>query len=305
MDKDLEIIFRDMEAEGLIGKGRTRRDEKNMNHLKFIKPYVEEVYFDKLSSKFILKNSGVPHGIASVASSKMYKSAEIQTPPVHLLKPSERLTAKTIQEDVNGINNLETVLAGDDVEFTKIGWNHFGKYKWQIFYDVNFELGLLKIMTSDCLEQLKNMFLADEIRTDIDRHSKNYFFYKRKGSEKYEGVIVIDLDQMVIFNYCHGKRDDFNDFLLYPYESETPQLKLDNVCYMQRVRDIRELIQEGVMSKSNIETLKKLLSYDFPGEIKKTCRQQGLHGKAKNSIVTPVEMLWEYNNKTIGKELGL
>jgi hypothetical protein len=110
---------------------------------------------------------------------------------------------------------------------------------------------------------------------------------------------------MVIFNYCQGKKEEFDSFLLYPYESEVPQHKLDNECYRQRVSDIRELIQEGLLSKRNIETLKNLLSYDFPGEVRKTCKEQGLRWKSKNSVVDPVERLWEYNNKTIGKDLGL
>lgn len=305
MNKDLEIIFRDMEEEGLIEKFRARRHIKNVKQIKFIKPDVERIFIENPSLSFILKNSNIPQGLVSVASSKMYNLADIQTPQVHLLKPKEKRVATTIQKDISDINGFKTILAGDDVEFTKIGWNVFGKFKWQIFYDFGFQENLLKIMTNDCLEQFQNMFLADELRTDIDRHSKNYFFYKKKDSEKYEGVIVIDLDQMVIFNYCHGKKDEFDSFLLYPYDSEIPQLKLDNVCYRQRVSDIQELIQDGVLSKSNIETLKNLLGYDFPSELRKTCKQQGLRWKSKNDIIDPVERLWEYNNKTIGKELGL
>ena len=305
MNKDLEITFRDMEEEGLIEKFSARHHINNAKHIKFIKPDVERIFIEKPSSRFILKNSNVPQGLVSVASSKMYKSSDIQTPQLHLLKPEDKLVARTIQEDISDINGFEIVLAGEDVEFTKIGWNCFGKFKWQIFYDFDYQRNLLKVMTEDCLEQMKNMFLADELRTDIDRHSKNYFFYKKKDSEKYEGVIVIDLDQMVIFNYCNGNKDDFDSFLLYPYESEVPQHRLDNVSYRQRVSDIRELIQEGLLSKKNIETLKNLLSYDFPGEVRKTCKAQGLRWKSKNSVVDPVERLWEYNNKTIGKDLGL
>lgn len=305
MNKDLEIIFRDMEAEGLIERFRGIRPVKKFEHIKFITPDVEKIFIDKPEARFILKKSSSSNGLLSVASSKMYKSADIQTPQVHLVRSKEKNVIRTIQEDISDINGFETVLAGDDVEYTKIGWNVFGKFKWQIFYDYAFQSNLLKIMTNDCLEQLQNMFLGDEIRTDIDRHSKNYFLYKRKGSEKYEGVIVIDLDQMIIFNYCRGEKGDFQDFLMYPYETEIPQFKLDNICYKQRVKDIQEMIQEGLLSENNIETLKKLLMYDFPGEVKKVCKEQGVRRKMKKGVVDPVERLWEYNNKTIGKELGL
>ena len=305
MNKDLEIIFRDMEEEGLIEKFKTRRQIKNAKHIKYINPNVEKIFIEKPSSSCILKKSNDAQGLVAVASSRMYNKAGIQTPQIFLVGGGDKKVVQTIQEDVSENDDFETTLAGDDIEFTKICWNVFGKFKWQIFYDANYQYGLLKLMTEECLEQLKNMFLADELRTDIDRHTKNYFFYKRKGSDKYEGVIVIDLDQMVIFNYCNGNKDDFDSFLLYPYETEVPQHRLDNVCYRQRVSDIRELIQEGLLSKKNIETLKNLLSYDFPGEVRKTCKAQGLRWKSKNRVVDPVERLWEYNNKTIGKDLGL
>lgn len=305
MNKDLEIIFRDMEEQGLIEKFKTRRQIKNAKHIKYINPNVEKIFIEKPSSSCILKKSNDAQGLVAVASSRMYNKAGIQTPQIFLVGGGDKKVVQTIQEDVSENDDFETTLAGDDIEFTKICWNVFGKFKWQIFYDANYQYGLLKLMTEECLEQLKNMFLADELRTDIDRHTKNYFFYKRKGSDKYEGVIVIDLDQMVIYNYCHGKKGEFEDFLLYAYETEIPQMKLDNVCYKQRVKDIRELIQDGVMSEKNIETLKKMLMYDFPSEVKKVCKQQGLRHKAKNMLVDPIERLWEYNNNTIGKELGL
>lgn len=304
MNKDLEIIFRDMEEEGLIGKFRARNQIKNAKHIKYINPNVEKIFIEKPSLNCILKKTNDSQGLVAVASSRMYNEADIQTPQIFLVG-GDKNVVQTIQEDVSENDDFETTLAGDDVEYTKIGWNVFGKFKWQIFYDANYQYGLLKLMTEDCLEQLKNMFLADELRTDIDRHTKNYFFYKKKGSDKYEGVIVIDLDQMVIYNYCHGKKGEFEDFLLYAYETEIPQIKLDNACYKQRVRDIQELIQEGVMSEKNIEALKKLLMYDFPSEVRQVCKQQGLRRKAKNMLVDPVERLWEYNNNTIGKELGL
>ena len=305
MDKDLEIVFRDMEAEGLIEKFRSVRPVKNVKHIKFLNTNVERVFIEKPTSRYILKKTNSPQGLASAASSKMYKQSNIQTPQVFLTRTNDKNIVRTIQEDISDINGFETVLAGEDVEFTKIAWNICGKYKWQIFYDANFEYKLLNIMTEDCLEQLKNMFLADELRTDIDRHSKNYFFYKNKDSEKYEGVIVIDLDQMVIFNYSGLGKTYFEEFLLSPYESEIPHLKLDNVCYKQRVRDMRELVQDGVLSNDNIEMLRKLLSYDFGAEMDRTCKEQGLRFKKKNMIVEPVKRLWEYNNETIGKDLGL
>ena len=271
MDSDLEIIFRDMEAEGIIKSFRKKSQPKDIKLIRSVKPNVEKIYIGDMSSKFIVKHSNVPHGLLSVASSKLYKKAGIITPQVHLLTTSDKNIANTIQEDVTDINGFDTFIAGEDVEYSKVDKKLFGKFKWQLFYDKGLENLFLQFMTPECFEQLQNMFLADELRTDIDRHNKNYFLYKRKGSDKYEGIIVVDLDQMIICNYCGTDRRDFESFLIFPYESATPQMQIDNVSYGQRVKDIRELIQDGALSDGNIEMLKILLGYDFPKEIRKVC----------------------------------
>lgn len=305
MDKDLEIIFRDLEEEGMMKMLKSRNWPRKVKFVDQLKCDVDKVSVGGNPSKYIIKHAIEPKGLLSVASSKIYTRAGIQTPHVHLLGTCDKRLVNTIQEDVSGINGLETILPNDDVEFKKISRKAFGKYKWQIFYDRNLEDTFLRFMTPECLDQLKNMFLADELRTDIDRHPKNYFFYKKKGSDKYEGIIVIDLDQMVIYHYCMNRPDDFEAFVNYNYLSSTPQMVDDSVCYRQRVRDIMELIQDGVMSDDNIEMLKTLLLTDFAEELKIVCKQQGLSRKERNQIVTPVEYLWEYNREYVGRELGI
>ncbi|MBR4998822.1 MAG: hypothetical protein IKY10_02975, partial [Clostridia bacterium] len=161
-------------------------------------------------------------------------------------------------------------------------------------------------MTPECLTQLENVFLVDELRTDPDRTTLNYFLTKAKGSQKYEGVVVIDLENMLLFDYCrNGEKDDFKNFILYPYSTATPQQNQDVATYKQRVVDLKELIQSGSLSKDNITVLKNALTYDFPKEIKKACKERKLKGKKRSIIVDPVERLWEYNNNEIGKDLGL
>ena len=135
------------------------------------KSEVDKIYIGDRSSKFILKHSGIPHGLLTVASSKLYKNAGILTPEVYLIKPDNRMTTTTIQEDVTNINGLDTILAADDVEYSKIDKKIFGKFKWQMFYDYGVNNMFLQFMTPECFEQLQNVFLADELRTDIDRHT--------------------------------------------------------------------------------------------------------------------------------------
>ncbi len=305
MDKDLEIIFRDMEEEGLISKLWSKNGLKALRPLRYIKRHVERVSICEPSARFVVKHSNAPYGILSVASSKLYKQAGINTPRVHLLRSDDKMLVNTIQEDVLDINGLETCLPKDDLDYVQIEKKFYSKFKWQVFYDRNLENVFLQFMTRECLQELKNIFLADELRTDADRHVKNYFFVKRKDSEKYEAVIVIDLDQMMIYKYCGAKKEDFDNFLHYYYGSATPQIVEDNTCYKTRVNDICEMLQDGVLNSGNVETIRSLLQSDIGKELKAVCKKQKLPRREVNRVVTPAQRLWEYNRQTIGKELGL
>lgn len=46
-------------------------------------------------------------------------------------------------------------------------------------------------------------------------------------------------------------------------------------------------------------------SYDFAKEIKKICKEIHLYRGEMKNVKDPIERLWEYNRKTIGKDLGL
>lgn len=253
----------------------------------------------------IFKQTDNQSGIVGAASSIMYNDIGILTPQIHLINDKNKALTSTVQQNISSIDFLYTVLAGCDFEYSQIVREFFEKDKWAVFYDSYLANRLLQFMTPECLEQLKNVFLIDELRTDIDRHTKNYFFYKRKGVDKYEGVITFDLEQLSIYFHCGDGKDDFSNFLLIPYESATPQQKYDHICYMKRVQNIRELIQDGVLSQQNLEVLIEALKHDFSADVKKLVRSKKIYGKEKNKIVDPIERLWEYNQNTIGKDLGI
>lgn len=244
-------------------------------------------------------------GVSSIASSKLYEKAGILTPPVSFIAKKDIYTIQTIQPNVEDIDGVKTILANNDVDYKKIQTRAFGKYKWQLFYDKGLIDTLLKFMTPSCLTALQNMFLVDELRTDGDKHLKNYFFYKTKDSDRYEGIIAIDLDLMQIYNYCGSKKEDFENFLVYPYQTATPHQTYDNVCYKQRITDMRQLVEDDVLSAENIAAIITALEFDLPKETKIACKDSKVGFSEKNEIVKPVERLWEYNRKTIGKDLGL
>ena len=294
MDRNFVKYFADLEAVGVT---------KLAQNLSF-PGKVQRVYFDEKGTYFV-KRAMNKQCVPAIASSRMYNAAGIATPPLFMLKSKEKKYTKTIEQEVTSINNLIYELAGSNIEFAKIETRAFGKHKWALFYDEDLVITMLKFMEYDCLEGLKDLFLADELRTDVDRHLKNYFFYRSPESKKYQGVVAIDLEQMAIYKYCGTSKSDFESFLYYPYQSATPQIVSDELSYLDRVRNIRELIDDGVLSLRNIQTLKNIISYDFPNEVKKVAKERGLHGLEKRCLVTPIERLWDYNRKTIGKDLGL
>ena len=304
MTRGKNNIFDDLEASGIVEKFNKGLGEKgDMKPIAQMSYYVKK-YIDDGKSYFV-KSSDNNKGIASVVSSKLYEDVGILTPPVYMISGKDKKSIKTIQQGVEDIDGFETLLANEDVEYTKIQKKVFGKFKWQLFYDEELICDLLKSMTPSCLTQFQNMYLVDELRTDIDRHTKNYFFYKTKNSKKYQGVIAIDLELMAIYTYCGAQKGDFTNFLAQPYQTALPHQLYDKVSYIQRMSDMRQLLQDGVLSESNINAILDALEYDFPKEMKKACKQKKVGLKERNAIVSPIERLWEYNQKTIGKDLGM
>ena len=256
---------------------------------------------------YYLKSIDAEQSIASTASAKMYSKIGLNTPQIQVFKDStdSKNTRSIIQPDVKQFPNIEAILAKEDVEYKQIFPKFNLRYKWEIFYDINTRNQFLKFITPDCLESLLNIYLIDELRSDMDRHLSNYFLYKTRDSKLYEGVITIDLDQMQIYNYAPTRREEFSSFIASPYTSITPTQKEDFTCYMNRIHTLRELIDDGVMSSYNIETMVKALKHDFPNDVKMLCKEQKLSHKLLNQTYSPIARLWEYNQKELGKDLNL
>ena len=301
MKKNKQENLLDLDPQTLKNKEYTEIDNGLARHH-------DDIHKIKLDNKiYYVKSLDVKNAIATTASAKMYSEIGINTPKIQVFK--DKTDAKNqrsiIQPDVMQLPNIEAILAKEDVEYKKIFPKFNLRYKWEIFYDMNVRKQFLKFMTKDCLESLLNIYLIDELRSDIDRHTSNYFLYKTSKSNLYEGVIAIDLDQMQIYNYSPTKREEFSAFVASPYTSITPTQKEDYLSYMNRIHMLRDLIDDGVMSSYNIETMVKALKHDFPKDIKLLCREQKLSRKLTNQTYSPIARLWEYNQKELGKDLGL
>ncbi len=294
----------DLQKAGVLEKFASIKKEDVLTS-KYLAENVQKIVIGDNMPRCILKQSCNQHGIASITASKMYKKIGILTPQTYMVNSREKYYTKTIQQDVSTLDGLVSVLAGQDLKYSQIRNKVFGKYKWQMFYDISLEEEFLQYMTPDCLEALQNIFLVDELCTDGDRHIKNYFFYRHTNSDRYEGVIAIDLDIMAIFNYCGKHKYEFESFIATPYSSATPQQVNDNTCYLNRVKNLQTLIQDGVLSNGNIQAMKMALSYDLPAQIKSTCQARKLRRGETNRMVIPLQRLWEYNSQTVGRELGM
>lgn len=272
-------------------------------------PNVKKTKIKGVEGDYIYKVSDTPKALGSIASAKMYNHIGIATPPVkQIVTKKDRFgdTTETIQSDVTKIENMEVCLAKDDVEYSKISNHFWSKYKWEVFENLELQEKMLQFMTLECLTQLKNLFLIDELRTDSDRTTKNYFLVKNIASPKYQSVVAVDLENMLLYDYCvAGGKDAFKNFILYSYASATPQQNEDLLTYKQRVIDLKELIQSGNLTDANIEALKGALSFDFPKEVKNESKKRKLKGKNYLLVVDPVAQLWEYNNDQLGKDIGL
>ena len=305
MNNKGKIFFYDLNASGIVDK--FRRGPKVSDALKFLYKNSNglDLYQEGDGRSFFVKETDIKTGVTAIASSRLYGHIGIATPPVSFVAKKDKYTMQTIQQNVEGAGGLETILADDDVEFRKIQTQAFGKYKWQLFYDERLMATLLKFMTPDCFAQFQNMYLVDEMRTDGDKHLKNYFFYKDKESDRYQGIIAVDLDLMQIYNYCGSKKSDFANFLVYPYQTALPQQMCDYVAYRQRVEDIRQLVRDNVLSDSNVNTITSTIEFDYPKEVSNVCKEAKVGLGERKEIIKPVERLWEYNRETLGKDLGL
>ncbi len=298
-------IFDDLETNGILEKFRNGLGIDSDLHFDKKTAYHVSKYNVEGDKSYFVKRTDNKTSVSSIASSNLCEKAGILTPPVYMLADKKNKTIHTLQQNVEEIDDFETMLANEDIEYTKIQKKLFGKFKWQMFYDEEILANLLQFMTPKCLTEFQNMFLVDELRTDVDRHTKNYFFYKTKDSKKYQGVIAIDLELLAIYNYCGVNKESFTNFLVYPYQTALPHQLYDKACYSQRMSDMRQLLQDGVLSEANLNAMLSALEFDFPKEMKKVCKNGRLGIRERNEIVSPIERLWEYNRKNIGKDLGL
>ena len=274
---------------------------------------------------YFTKGNNFEYSIIDIASSNMYNNIGIMTPPPYIItKNPEGLhsfaTAQIATQDVHTIKGMlftiaDQLLSKADILALRVG----STYKWDPLYDGHIQRIFLKYMTKECFDKLIGLFLVDELRSEQDRHENNYFFYKTTDADKFEGVMPIDNEYAnILLNNVRSKRD-FNAFLYTPYHTPTILTRMDNRCYQDRIKDIKELLNDQILSQEQIELLKRAIQYDFPREIKKVSKQlynsdqiltirdfaKRNKSSAAQQAYDSISRLWDYHHKDLGKELGL
>ena len=270
--------------------------------------------------QFYVKDEINEDGLYGLASSKMYGELGIQTPQTFPVRDSivdnEFLIAS---EDVYSIGltigSPDIVLAEFIAEYQERKHNDgfstpkYTSEMWTFVRNPEHKERLLEIMTEDCYEQLVSLFILDTLRTDSDRHPHNFFFYKNSGTGKWEGVIPIDLEFGEILNTLPWDKaeDTLQEFFRYSYRSRTPYSRFDIAAsYPERMIDLLKLIQEDKLSPKQIKVLQAAMRYDFPKSIADITKHYGFSTDGDyDQVYELASLLWEYNQKNLGKELGI
>ena len=298
-----ENIKNEIEFLERVRQAGERKPQTQYQVIENLKTDVQRILID--GKKYILKMSNERRGLAGVAASRMYNEVGIQTPKVELVNCQNALSIRSVQDDISKIDGLDVILGNEQLDYLQLEKRLIGNDKWRVFYDNDLKWAFLEFMTFDCLEQLKNMYLVDELRTERDRWLGNFYLYKRPECKKYEGVIAIDLDETAIMHSCGVSKKDFEHFLDIEYNSTTLQQTLDFKTYRERVRGVLELACDGVLSDANILAVKNALDFDFPKELEKLCDIKQVSPKERLRILEPVKRLWNYNNRVLGREFEL
>jgi hypothetical protein len=132
-----------------------------------------------------------------IISSKMYNDLGILNPPVLPLQKGNDY--KTFTQDLKTLKNLEITQACDVPQLGYLHKHRLITYKWQVLHNQRLRDYYLSFMTEECFNELVSLFLVDELKTDNDRHNENFFLYKKRTSDKYEGVFAIDSAGFVVF----------------------------------------------------------------------------------------------------------
>lgn len=261
---------------------------------------------------FYAKDIYGKYSIQAMCASKMYRDLGINTPPIYPIHTGKVHSAGNdiaiMSQDVRSIKEFFAEQLFRTTEFKKfrsrLGFNDFFNNKWEFLLNENTKRKCLQFMTEECYNQILDMCIVDELRTDKDRGPDNFFLYKNLNSELYEGVIVIDLDLVHALTCKHPNKTDFSSWSAYSqYSTFIPLGGLDQAKpYEDRIIDMIQTIKQGKFSERHVNLIKRYLNFDFAGLMRKECKSLPLK-KYSTCLYETYARLGEYNRKLLGPVL--
>ena len=260
--------------------------------------------------RYFPKGNNGEYSVVDIASANMYNNIGIPTPPIYTIEKEaegclKRNVISLASQDVSSVKGFLFSIANDLVSQQPMrNQRLFSMYKWSPLYDSDLQKTFLQHMTKECFDQLVGLFLVDELRAEHDRHENNYFFYKSKEADKFEGIMPIDHEMMHVLHFDMRHKGNCDAFLVTPYMTPNMFGSLDNGAYINRIKDIKELLQDGMLTPAQIELMKRAISYNLPKEVKKVGKNP--HFKEfKKFAYDATSRLWDYHQKDLGRELEL
>ena len=251
-----------------------------------------DFYTDEWSNDSILEiTSGDYFNAIGVPSVEAYPLIIRQTNPA--FGGNKNLYKSIATHNLNAIKNLDVALATDVIGLANGGI--MVNDCWRVLKKNKYKQMLLHIMTEECFNDWINLFLADKLGTYKDRSSYNYFFYKSKGAEKWEGVIAIDNARTQLGEVAYTTMNNWRKkycLIKEPFRVCTPLREVNFSSHEDSIYEINELIDEGVFTESQIDLIRKAVDYPYAENLRDVCEEYGLFGQ---DLYEWASRLWEYN----------
>ena len=317
MNKNVYDYFKDLE------KSRLDKDHNailsSSNEIVYPSKFIQVAGATFDDTPCIIKGWKGVQSIHSLSAPQLYNGIGILTPPVTLVRtPDTRVDdpitrLHTAQQDITSVKDLVATIGSEIYDKHAIDFPPTIMDKWEILYDRSIQEVFLQFMTPECLEEFIGLYLVDELLTEKDRHSGNYFFVKSPNAEKYEAIVAIDNSYVSILNIKNvtnivdnplGGKWGFKEFLKSFYSSATPLDTTDFYSYNSRMRELRDLLFYDKLTAKQIALLRSTIKSDYPKAILKTCKYYHLPEFSMHTS-QPFQYLWEYNRNTLGRDLGM
>ena len=210
--------------------------------------------------------------------------------------------------DVDGI----TAFGGDEfVKFVVGTW--LEDYKpddfWYFVENPKVKPIFLQHMTEECFEQLVDLCLFDELAGIVDRHFRNYYFYKlNPESKKFDGIINIDSAMTWIFSskgYRKNAQIDFDcNFSYFTYKSFlkiTAVGEFSEYSYEESIKRIKKLFNKGVFGERQARLVKNFIESDIASQLKSGAEKT--NRTMSKAVIDLYERVNEYLDQNLQRQL--